>query len=78
MLRSFCRAVVFSLEQNVITKSLGLFLPSILLLWVQWLLLQTIGVFFEVFVPVFGLWLHSVVERVFHGFREKELHHAEP
>jgi len=37
---------------------------SFALVLVQWLLLQLLGTFFEAFVPLLGLWLHSVIERL--------------
>ena len=57
-------ALVFSLKHTALSKSAALVCLSAALLTAQWVLLQTVGVFFEAFVPVFGLWLHSVIERL--------------
>jgi CHASE2 domain-containing sensor protein len=39
---------------------------SVFLLFMQWAMLSIFGVFFEAFLPVFGLWLHAMGERVIH------------
>jgi CHASE2 domain-containing sensor protein len=57
-------AVIFSLEHSAITKILALLSVSCAFLVLQWFLLLTVGVFFEALIPMFGLWLHSVVERL--------------
>jgi hypothetical protein len=57
-------ALIFSLEHSPVTKLLALIAVSCSFLIVQWLLLLTAGVFFEALIPTFGLWLHSMVERL--------------
>ena len=37
------------------------------LLFIQWVMLQVFGTFFEAFLPLLGLWLHSVMERFVGG-----------
>jgi hypothetical protein len=56
-------AVVFSIYANAWTKLLGFVGFSLILIVIQWLMLQLLGTFFEAFVPLLGLWLHSVFER---------------
>jgi CHASE2 domain-containing sensor protein len=57
-------ALVFSLEHTALTKIIALLAVSCAFLLLQWLLLLTVGVLFEALVPVFGLWIHSVIERL--------------
>lgn len=61
---SVMAALVFSLEHGPLTKVAALVAVTSVLVALQWLLLHSIGVFFDAFVPVFGLWLHSTVERL--------------
>jgi len=57
-------AVVFSLEHTALTKLLALLAVTCSFVLVQWLLLLTVGIYFEALIPMFGLWLHSVIERL--------------
>jgi CHASE2 domain-containing sensor protein len=61
---SIVAAVIFSLEHSASTKILALLAVSSAFLVLQWLLLLTVGIFFEALIPMFGLWLHSMVERL--------------
>jgi CHASE2 domain-containing sensor protein len=57
-------AVIFALVENVWMKVGALVGMMAALCAVQWLMLIAVGTFFEAFVPILGLWLHSLVERV--------------
>ena len=61
---SVVAAVVFSREHGPLTKIVALVGITAVMVTFQWLLLHTVGIFFDAFVPVAGLWLHSLVERL--------------
>jgi uncharacterized membrane protein len=54
-------------------KIAGLAGMTLLLVFLQWALLQALGIFFEAIVPVLGLFIHSIVERFIVGKEEKEV-----
>jgi len=57
-------AVLFALTLSIRAK-LGVILSLLLLLFaVQWMVLHGFGMFFDAFVPVVGLGLHSLYERL--------------
>ena len=63
-LSHFAAAVVFALFPKLWFKAAALIVVSFGLVLVQWALLHTLGVVFEALVPIVGLWLHSVIERL--------------
>jgi CHASE2 domain-containing sensor protein len=56
-------ALVFAAYSGFWTKVGGFIIFSFALVLIQWLMLQLFGTFFEAFVPLLGLWLHSIFER---------------
>jgi hypothetical protein len=60
-------ALIFGLFSSFWTKLGVLVLMCAFLVLSQWLLLIAIGTFFEAFVPLLGLWLHSLLERFLFG-----------
>jgi hypothetical protein len=48
-------------------------LLSFILMIVEWVSLHQFGVFFDAFVPVLALWLHSVYDRLFTSTRTTAL-----
>ncbi len=62
ILFSLLAAAVFALSSRFWRKLAAVILFSALLILVQWAAVQVLGVFFEAFVPLLGLWLHSIGE----------------
>ena len=57
-------AVAFALYADIWTKAAIFVGLCAVLVATQWLMLQIFGTFFEAFVPLMGLALHSVIERL--------------
>ncbi len=57
-------AVVFASFSSFWAKVAGVAALSLVLVLAQWSALQGLGLFFDAFIPLFGLWLHSVYERL--------------
>jgi len=58
-------SILFFALFNSIWVRLGTLIGAIAALFaIQWLSLQVLGTFFEAFIPVFGVGLHAVVERI--------------
>jgi CHASE2 domain-containing sensor protein len=57
-------AGVFALSRSVVAKLCWLAGMLAALLFFQWLLMHAVGVFFDAFLPLVGLALHSVYERL--------------
>jgi CHASE2 domain-containing sensor protein len=64
MLFSLLAAVAFALLAGYLAKLAGVSILVLMLFFVQWLVLHGFGVFFDVLVPVLGLGLHSIYERL--------------
>jgi CHASE2 domain-containing sensor protein len=62
ILFSLIAAIAFALISNFWPKVCGIFLLLLILFFIQWSLLHSFGVFFDAFVPVVGLGLHSLYE----------------
>lgn len=56
-------AVFFALFQNLFSQLASLIGLSLLLVAIQWTVLHELGLIFDAFFPVFGLWIHAVSER---------------
>jgi CHASE2 domain-containing sensor protein len=56
-------AVLFALFHNLFSQLASLIGLSLLLVIIQWLVLHELGLIFDAFFPVFGLWIHAVSER---------------
>lgn len=61
---SVLASALFALFPKVVAKLGILAAVSVFLIAMQWVVLHALGVVFESLVPVFGLWLHSVIERL--------------
>jgi CHASE2 domain-containing sensor protein len=61
---SLVAAVAFALIPSLRGKMVGIFSLFVLLLFVQWSALHGFGVFFDAFVPLLGLSLHSLYDRL--------------
>jgi CHASE2 domain-containing sensor protein len=59
-------SLIFALLSEVWLMALALVGLSVFLVFLQWLMLSVFGLFFEAFLPLFGLWLHAVGERLIH------------
>ena len=57
-------AIFFASYSSIWIKLAGFGALAVLLLTMQWLMLLVFGVFFEAFLPLLGLALHSVIERL--------------
>ena len=60
---SVAAAIVFALVTSPSIKLAAFIGITVFLLFVQWLMLIAIGTFFEAFIPIAGLWIHSFAER---------------
>jgi len=58
-------AVVFTLLPGILAKTAALIAVTLGLIGLEWLTLHAFGVFFEAFIPVVGVWMHSATERFF-------------
>lgn len=56
-------ALVFAAYSGFRVKLLVFAIFTLGLVFIQWLMLQLFGTFFEAFLPLLALWLHSVIER---------------
>jgi CHASE2 domain-containing sensor protein len=56
-------AVAFALLRTFWAKLLALCAAAMLMFAIEWISLNVLGVFLEVFIPVAGLWIHSALER---------------
>lgn len=54
----------FAISQNIWIRVASLVGAAIALFAIQWLTLQVLGTFFDAFIPVFGVGLHAIVERL--------------
>jgi hypothetical protein len=54
----------FALSSNIWIRLTSLIGAALFLFVVQWVTLQFLGTFFEAFIPVFGVGLHSIIERL--------------
>lgn len=61
---SLIAGVAFALIQSIWGKIVGIFSLLFILFFVQWSILHSFGVFFNSFVPVLGMGLHSLYERI--------------
>jgi len=57
-------AIFLALFSSFWGKLAGVVGLSLVLVLAQWAALQGLGLFFDAFVPLFGLWLHSVYQRL--------------
>jgi CHASE2 domain-containing sensor protein len=64
---SLVAAVVFALIAGFLGKLAGVALLLLVLLFIQWSVLHLFGVFFDAFVPILGLGLHALYDRLFSG-----------
>jgi CHASE2 domain-containing sensor protein len=71
---SLIAGVAFALIPSVRGKIAGIFSLLFILFFVQWLVLHTLGIFFDSFVPVLGMGLHSLYERLVpHGTKQAQV-----
>jgi CHASE2 domain-containing sensor protein len=62
---SLIAAIAFAVILSFWGKVVGILALFVLLLFVQWVVLHGFGVFFDAFVPLLGLALHTLYERLF-------------
>jgi CHASE2 domain len=62
---SAAAAIAFAVYSKLSAKLAILGCLLVVLVMMQWLMLQVFGTFFEAFIPLLGLCVHSVVERLF-------------
>jgi CHASE2 domain-containing sensor protein len=65
ILFSLFAAIAFAVIIGIWGKVFSIFFVFLFLIFVQWLVLHGLGVFFDVFVPLLGLALHTLYERLF-------------
>jgi len=58
-------SAIFALAGGIVRSSLGLLGLTGVLIGIQWAVMHLFGVFFEAFLPLVGVWLHSIWEQLF-------------
>jgi CHASE2 domain len=61
---SLIAAIAFALLDRFWSKIVGVLLVFVLMFIVQWIVLHGFGIFFDAFVPLLGLSLHTLYERL--------------
>jgi CHASE2 domain-containing sensor protein len=64
---SILAAIVFAIVPSIHGKILSIVSVFAVLFFAQWLVLHGFGIFFDVFVPLVGLGLHALYERLWSG-----------
>jgi len=58
-------SAVFALSSGIVRSVAGLIGLTGVLVAIQWAVMHLFGVFFEAFLPLVGVWLHSIWEQLF-------------
>jgi CHASE2 domain-containing sensor protein len=69
---SLLAAIVFAVLKTIWQKLAGVLAVFVLLLFIQWIVLHGFGIFFDAFVPLLGLSLHTLYERIFMPGEDEE------